>query len=35
MIKDKDEAKIEDVLLPGKYMVAAGYCMYGSFCEVI
>ncbi|ONK71423.1 uncharacterized protein A4U43_C04F8420 [Asparagus officinalis] len=35
MIKDKDEAKIEDVLQPGKDMIAAGYCMYGSFCELV
>ncbi|KAH9319539.1 hypothetical protein KI387_021308, partial [Taxus chinensis] len=31
-IKDGDEPKLADVLLPGKHMVAAGYCMYGSSC---
>lgn len=35
MIDNKDDAKIEDVLQPGKDMVAAGYCMYGSFCELV
>uniref|UniRef100_A0A1D1XV12 Fructose-1,6-bisphosphatase, cytosolic n=1 Tax=Anthurium amnicola TaxID=1678845 RepID=A0A1D1XV12_9ARAE len=35
MIKDKDEVTIEDVLQPGKHMVAAGYCMYGSFCMLV
>ena len=34
MIKDKDNVKIDDVLQPGKKMVAAGYCMYGSSCMV-
>lgn len=34
MIKDGDEATLEDVLQPGKNMVAAGYCMYGSSCTV-
>ncbi|KAH9318551.1 hypothetical protein KI387_020320, partial [Taxus chinensis] len=31
-IKDEDEPKLADVLLPGKHMVATGYCMYGSSC---
>lgn len=35
MIKDKDNAKVEDVLQPGKKMVAAGYCMYGSSCMLV
>jgi hypothetical protein len=35
MIKDKDNVTLKDVLQPGKKMVAAGYCMYGSSCTVI
>jgi hypothetical protein len=35
MIKDKDNVTLKDVLLPGKKMVDAGYCMYGSSCTVI
>lgn len=34
MIKDAGEARLEDVLQPGKNMLAAGYCMYGSSCTV-
>ena len=34
MIKDKDNVTLDDVLLPGKDMLAAGYCMYGSSCMV-
>jgi fructose-1,6-bisphosphatase I len=29
------EGKIEDVLQPGTKMVSAGYCMYGSSCELV
>ncbi|GLJ54767.1 hypothetical protein SUGI_1176410 [Cryptomeria japonica] len=34
-IKPGDEPKLEDVLRPGKHMVAAGYCMYGSSCTLV
>ncbi|KAH6782539.1 Inositol monophosphatase family protein [Perilla frutescens var. hirtella] len=34
-IEDGEEPKIEDVLQPGKNMVAAGYCMYGSSCTLV
>ncbi|KAL3504464.1 hypothetical protein ACH5RR_034305 [Cinchona calisaya] len=35
MIKDGGEPNLEDVLQPGKNMVAAGYCMYGSSCMLV
>ncbi|XP_068658694.1 fructose-1,6-bisphosphatase, cytosolic [Aristolochia californica] len=35
MLKDTDEPKLEDVLQPGKNMLAAGYCMYGSSCTFV
>uniref|UniRef100_J3L663 Fructose-1,6-bisphosphatase, cytosolic n=1 Tax=Oryza brachyantha TaxID=4533 RepID=J3L663_ORYBR len=35
MIKDKENATLEEVLQPGKNMVAAGYCMYGSSCTLV
>ncbi|KAM0028470.1 Fructose-1,6-bisphosphatase, cytosolic [Helianthus debilis subsp. tardiflorus] len=35
MIKDAGAARLEDVLQPGKNMLAAGYCMYGSFCMLV
>ncbi|KAK4800668.1 hypothetical protein SAY86_021155 [Trapa natans] len=35
MIKDAHEPTIEDVLQPGKNMLAAGYCMYGSSCTLV
>ncbi|CAA7400275.1 unnamed protein product [Spirodela intermedia] len=35
MIKDKNKVTVEDVLQPGKKMVAAGYCMYGSSCMLV
>ncbi|KAL4565885.1 hypothetical protein LXL04_029991 [Taraxacum kok-saghyz] len=35
MIKDGHDACIEDVLQPGKEMLAAGYCMYGSSCTLV
>lgn len=34
MIKDDHEPALSDVLQPGKNMLAAGYCMYGSSCTV-
>lgn len=34
MIKDEHEPELNDVLQPGKNMLAAGYCMYGSSCTV-
>ncbi|KAK6131498.1 hypothetical protein DH2020_034760 [Rehmannia glutinosa] len=34
-LNDGDEPKLEDVLQPGKNMVAAGYCMYGSSCTLV
>ncbi|KAG0540291.1 hypothetical protein BDA96_03G396200 [Sorghum bicolor] len=35
MIKDKDNVTLADVLQPGKDMLAAGYCMYGSSCTLV
>lgn len=35
MIKDEHEPELEDVLQPGKNMLAAGYCMYGSSCTLV
>ncbi|CAO1944296.1 unnamed protein product [Urochloa humidicola] len=35
LIKDKDNVTLEDVLQPGKKMLAAGYCMYGSSCTLV
>lgn len=34
MLPEGCDAKVENVLKPGKDMVAAGYCMYGSSCMV-
>ncbi|CAJ1953101.1 unnamed protein product [Sphenostylis stenocarpa] len=34
-LTDVHEPTIDDVLLPGKKMVAAGYCMYGSSCTLV
>ncbi|KAF4372187.1 hypothetical protein F8388_001366 [Cannabis sativa] len=34
-IKDDHEPGLDDVLQPGKNMVAAGYCMYGSSCTLV
>ncbi|XP_051139375.1 fructose-1,6-bisphosphatase, cytosolic [Andrographis paniculata] len=34
-IKHANDPKLEDVLQPGKDMVAAGYCMYGSSCMLV
>ncbi|MED6185503.1 Fructose-1,6-bisphosphatase, cytosolic [Stylosanthes scabra] len=35
MLKGDHEPTIEDVLQPGKNMLAAGYCMYGSSCTLV
>ncbi|XP_050214549.1 fructose-1,6-bisphosphatase, cytosolic isoform X1 [Mercurialis annua] len=35
MVKDGTEPTLDDVLQPGKNMVAAGYCMYGSSCMFV
>lgn len=32
---DGTEASVKDVLLPGKKLVAAGYCMYGSSTQMV
>ena len=34
MVKDGGEPTLDNVLQPGKNMLAAGYCMYGSSCTV-
>ncbi|PSS17470.1 Fructose-1,6-bisphosphatase [Actinidia chinensis var. chinensis] len=34
-VKDGGEPTLEDVLQPGKNMLAAGYCMYGSSCTLV
>ncbi|KAE8692622.1 Fructose-1,6-bisphosphatase, cytosolic [Hibiscus syriacus] len=35
LVKDKDNPTIDDVLQPGKNLLAAGYCMYGSSCTLV
>ncbi|KAG9444320.1 hypothetical protein H6P81_015660 [Aristolochia fimbriata] len=35
MLKDTNDPKLEEVLQPGKNMLAAGYCMYGSSCTLV
>ncbi|QCE08106.1 fructose-1 [Vigna unguiculata] len=35
LVKENREPTIEDVLQPGKNMLAAGYCMYGSSCTFV
>ncbi|XP_057732744.1 fructose-1,6-bisphosphatase, cytosolic-like [Arachis stenosperma] len=35
MLKDEHEPTLQDVLQPGKNMLAAGYCMYGSSCTLV
>ncbi|KAI4321158.1 hypothetical protein MLD38_034576 [Melastoma candidum] len=35
LMKDGQEPTLEDVLQPGKHMVAAGYCMYGTSCTLV
>ncbi|KAL8524509.1 hypothetical protein ACS0TY_014192 [Phlomoides rotata] len=34
-LENGQEPKLEDVLQPGKNMVSAGYCMYGSSCTLV
>lgn len=34
MVEDQNNPSLGDVLRPGKNLVAAGYCMYGSSCMV-
>ncbi|KAJ4838223.1 Fructose-1,6-bisphosphatase, cytosolic [Turnera subulata] len=34
-VKDMDNPTLNDVLQPGKDMIAAGYCMYGSSCTLV
>ncbi|RWW39603.1 hypothetical protein BHE74_00055054 [Ensete ventricosum] len=34
-VENKDNVSLDDVLQPGKHMVAAGYCMYGSSCTLV
>jgi fructose-1,6-bisphosphatase I len=35
LMKDGGEPSLDDVLQPGKNMLAAGYCMYGSSCTFV
>ncbi|KAA8545554.1 hypothetical protein F0562_020338 [Nyssa sinensis] len=35
MVKDKDKPTLDDVLQPGKNLLAAGYCLYGSSCMLV
>ncbi|EFJ23220.1 hypothetical protein SELMODRAFT_175079 [Selaginella moellendorffii] len=35
MLKDGKAGVVSDVLRPGKEMVAAGYCLYGSSCMLV
>jgi len=35
MVKHSNEPSLDDVLQPGKNMLAAGYCMYGSSCTFV
>ncbi|KAE8702254.1 Fructose-1,6-bisphosphatase, cytosolic [Hibiscus syriacus] len=35
LVKDKGNPTIDDVLQPGKNLLAAGYCMYGSSCALV
>ncbi|KAK7848676.1 fructose-1 [Quercus suber] len=35
MVKDSIEPTLDEVLQPGKNMLAAGYCMYGSSCTFV
>ncbi|CAI0625644.1 unnamed protein product [Linum tenue] len=35
MVKDFTEPTLDQALQPGKNMVAAGYCMYGSSCTLV
>ena len=33
-MKDTNNPTLDDVLQPGRNLLAAGYCMYGSACTV-
>lgn len=35
LVKDGSKGTVEDVLRPGREMVAAGYCMYGSSANLV
>ncbi|KAK6240621.1 hypothetical protein SCA6_006010 [Theobroma cacao] len=35
LVKDKDNPTLDDVLQPGRNLLAAGYCMYGSSCTLV
>ncbi|XP_047341027.1 fructose-1,6-bisphosphatase, cytosolic [Impatiens glandulifera] len=35
LLNEESEPTVNDVLQPGKNMVAAGYCMYGSSCTLV
>lgn len=35
MLKEGSAGTLNDVLQPGKNMIAAGYCMYGSSCTLV
>lgn len=35
LVKDGSKGTVEDVLRPGREMVAAGYCMYGSSANMV
>lgn len=35
LVKDGSKGTLEDVLRPGREMVAAGYCMYGSSANMV
>ncbi|KAJ1419925.1 Fructose-1,6-bisphosphatase, active site [Sesbania bispinosa] len=35
MVKDPAQVTLEDALQPGKRLLAAGYCMYGSSCTFV
>ncbi|KAG2180409.1 hypothetical protein INT44_003413 [Umbelopsis vinacea] len=34
-VQDGEEVGMKDLIRSGRNMVAAGYCMYGSYCEMI
>ncbi|KAJ1922951.1 Fructose-1,6-bisphosphatase [Tieghemiomyces parasiticus] len=34
-LKNADKADVSELLVPGSEMVAAGYCMYGSSCNMV
>ncbi|XWS67615.1 hypothetical protein CRYUN_Cryun04dG0021000 [Craigia yunnanensis] len=35
LVKDKNNPTLDDVLQPGRNLLAAGYCMYGSACTLV